>query len=1098
MTEAFDVFGPTPNEIRTKANWLGRYLAVEGHYDKKLKPALLQTVSDIDKSFGELNDDTKSGRVRRVQLGLAHKEIRNHIDNLFGSVGNLIRDNRQDAAVAAVNAQLYDERGLLARIFKRSSDRKQYADSLTETARRNVEATTMRVLKTEIPLSHRVWKTRALAKGQVQQAINNGLAKGDSAANIAKNVKALVNPDSPGGISYAAKRLGRTEINNAFHAQSIADSQNVPWCHDMEWHLSKVHKIDPGDECETYALQKTFDTEHVPDKPHPNCRCYVTPYLLSYDEFEQNLLAGQYNSYLDSVMGKNFSQSIPGPTSIEISEPKVVYAQGTPITPNILINDISSASSVEGLKFWLQKEYPYLKFVNFDSDHSTLEAAQQITQAIHDLLKDFPESSLRQVVFGDGPMEEYARTLFMPDGTSIVKFNDYWLRFPEEFKAQWVLDEAKHFHVPNTSENPYYSITIHEFGHVVDNDGGQNARDAVLDLLSDLYKESNTELDYSTWLKKNLISRYSMEESHWDASPAESLAEAFVDVKINGEEAQPLSKELYKLLIDTPISSPTVPSYVSDLIPKYVGREAKWTGPEVAAPTKTIVEEKWGSYGTGGKRKVINVGEDTDKYWEGLGFDYRKDFYRQGSREVQVKGYKGFSLSKDYEGHFIQVLDQHEGSATFGQMITIPDEALSREFGKEIVARAVEADPTTTYLYRGFPTTQDNIDALSFVGQRFSLPLSSFTSDPRLAYDYANQEFWVSQSVPEGAKPFVIQLESGAKVATVSHGGEAESIAFGKFEVVDVIEEHYAPIPTFRLGALPPGSKEFIPKTIVVRQYSMKEALHLDRSIASNMRGVIPEFTIIDEPPVSIAQEAIRRTVVGGLDLSKASLEEVKNYIEGHLEIPTFGFNSSVSPISTESAREIAISLTEMKEKYPDVALQFIGVKPIDESTYAQTVLMDEWSNESAIFFDSNWVSNLKKFKESMKNDVERYHHSLGADDNPVRSTMFHEFLHAMQNTMGEEYRIQPEEVEETLMDHWKSSETKLTLAKWLAEQLSGYSFTNENITNLAGINTNEALAESFDEVERLGDRASVGSKALHDLIIHHFNLYLRKVLLKK
>ena len=111
----------------------------------------------------------------------------------------------------------------------------------------------------------------------------------------------------PGGVSYAAMRLGRTELNNAFHAQSIFDSQETPWVEQMRWHLSKRHEHDPGDECETYAAQATFRKEDVPEKPHPNCRCFVTPELPDYDQFEQSLLAGHYDPYLDSVMGQGFS-----------------------------------------------------------------------------------------------------------------------------------------------------------------------------------------------------------------------------------------------------------------------------------------------------------------------------------------------------------------------------------------------------------------------------------------------------------------------------------------------------------------------------------------------------------------------------------------------------------------------------------------------------------------------------------------------------------------------------------------------------------------------------------------------------------------------
>jgi hypothetical protein len=167
---------------------------------------------------------------------------------------------------------------------------------------RNIESTITHVLETEKPLSARVYKTAALANGQVSQAINRSLARGDSAQKLAKSVRALIDPDVPGGVSYAAKRLGRTEINNAFHAQSIHDAQLAPWVQEMRWHLSKVHEPQ-GCVCETYAVYGLFPIEHVPEKPHPNCRCYVTPELPAYDNFENALLSGQFDDFLNKQLG---------------------------------------------------------------------------------------------------------------------------------------------------------------------------------------------------------------------------------------------------------------------------------------------------------------------------------------------------------------------------------------------------------------------------------------------------------------------------------------------------------------------------------------------------------------------------------------------------------------------------------------------------------------------------------------------------------------------------------------------------------------------------------------------------------------------------
>ena len=326
MASPANLFGPTPESLRNKANWLGRYLAVQKGFDQELAEILSDAAQDTSKRFEKLTG-TKgfSKTLRRTQLALAQRQIKKDLNERFGQISNIIRNNQQDAAVAAVSAGIFDQRGILARIFQNPSDRKQYAESLEQTARRNVEAVMTRTLSSARPLSERVYKTKALSNGLVDRAINRGLSRGDSALDIANSVKSLIRPDVPGGISYAARRLGRTEINNAFHAQSIFDSEETPWVNQMEWHLSKVHKNDDDDPCEDYALERYFQIGHIPEKPHPNCLCYVTPVVEDYDIFERNLLAGQYDSYIEDQMGIPASKIInkneitPSNKAIDIS-----------------------------------------------------------------------------------------------------------------------------------------------------------------------------------------------------------------------------------------------------------------------------------------------------------------------------------------------------------------------------------------------------------------------------------------------------------------------------------------------------------------------------------------------------------------------------------------------------------------------------------------------------------------------------------------------------------------------------------------------------------------------------------------------------------
>lgn len=316
-----------------RRNWLGRYLDVERSMDREVFAALSDALVAVDDSLGKLvGKETKSAATRRLQLALTHKEIRSHIDDLFGNVGNTIKGYHSKAAVAAADAAIADQKRLLAKVFTKQ-EAEFYAKSLQTTAARNIETVMTRVLQTKLPLSKRVYKTKALSKGLVDRAINNGLARGDSFTTIARDVRTLINPDVPGGVSYAAKRLARTETNNAFHAQSIHDAQEQPWNNQMRWNLSKVHQPDDGDLCEVYAQQGIFQVEKVPDKPHPHCRCFVTPEPVDDNVFDNAVMSGQYDSFLDDFLGGN-PATIPAlPQEVTPKPAKVTKSRVKPHKP---------------------------------------------------------------------------------------------------------------------------------------------------------------------------------------------------------------------------------------------------------------------------------------------------------------------------------------------------------------------------------------------------------------------------------------------------------------------------------------------------------------------------------------------------------------------------------------------------------------------------------------------------------------------------------------------------------------------------------------------------------------------------------------------
>lgn len=152
-----------------------------------------------------------------------------------------------------------------------------------------------------IPLSEKVYRTKQLADGWVDKKVNSAIGRGLSARDFAKEVRNLIRPDVRGGVSYAAMRLARTEINNANHYAAMNDADGKPFVTGMGWRLSRSH--EEIDECDKLAANSPYRLGHVPNKPHPNCFCYIFPETVDDDTFVEQFHSGAYDEYLSKKYG---------------------------------------------------------------------------------------------------------------------------------------------------------------------------------------------------------------------------------------------------------------------------------------------------------------------------------------------------------------------------------------------------------------------------------------------------------------------------------------------------------------------------------------------------------------------------------------------------------------------------------------------------------------------------------------------------------------------------------------------------------------------------------------------------------------------------
>lgn len=231
-------------------------------------------------------------KLRAAQYTLVLREVHGMMAALWGDYTPILKGGMNLAVLNAASVAAQD------RIFQylraRGTDIPHLRAAILAQAKAGL-ASVLAKASNGIPLSTQVYHTQALAQGWVDRKLKTGLLLGKNAKEIAKDVAHMINPDTPGGVSYAAMRLARTEINNAFHTENITRQEDKPWTTGMTWHLSGSHPTP--DDCDD--LVGFHEKGSVPGKPHPQCFCYVTQEQLGEDEWMDNFLAGDYNDYID-------------------------------------------------------------------------------------------------------------------------------------------------------------------------------------------------------------------------------------------------------------------------------------------------------------------------------------------------------------------------------------------------------------------------------------------------------------------------------------------------------------------------------------------------------------------------------------------------------------------------------------------------------------------------------------------------------------------------------------------------------------------------------------------------------------------------------
>lgn len=286
-------------------DWSVAYARVQRLADRDVLKILQQASLDVNRMLARLaRQPSGIGKmVREEQLLTVKRNLLREQAAIFDRLGDVIRARRLEAASRAVRLGSAIDTALLE-AAGRTGQARALREALTRGLDRTIEAAMARMGASSLPLSERIYRTRVWMDGRLDRMINSALARGLSAREFAAEARSWFRPDVPGGTRYAALRLARTEINNAFHAISVTHSADKPWIEAMKWHLSRSHP--KPDVCDQYARggrdgDGVYRPQDVPRKPHPHCFCFVTPVAPDEDAFLDGLVSGKYNDYLDRV-----------------------------------------------------------------------------------------------------------------------------------------------------------------------------------------------------------------------------------------------------------------------------------------------------------------------------------------------------------------------------------------------------------------------------------------------------------------------------------------------------------------------------------------------------------------------------------------------------------------------------------------------------------------------------------------------------------------------------------------------------------------------------------------------------------------------------
>lgn len=226
------------------------------------------------------------------------------------------------------------------------------------------------------------------------------------------------------------------------------------------------------------------------------------------------------------------------------------------------VDDEWSAMGLDEIVATLRDRYPFREITGFADRPGVppldLTLVREVARAVDLMMSRFPMLDVHNLRIGPVTDPDHVRGLAGYDldprdadrmVTDTITLNERLLRNPGEFYASRRRSEQTLHSPRNSAVRPAFATTVHELGHGLDYAGSTRARGTVEDLLVEYYSETTGGFDpdeFSVWI--NQLSGYSF-TNRGDLNRPEVLADAVLDVVLNGPEATEPARIVYAALL---------------------------------------------------------------------------------------------------------------------------------------------------------------------------------------------------------------------------------------------------------------------------------------------------------------------------------------------------------------------------------------------------------------------------------------------------------------------------------------------------------------------------------------------------------------------